>query len=104
MRNHPLAGQGTAFYGSLKPGKVTAARFCNIGGTYKLFLLSGEAVERERSTKGVMVSVKVAAPVRMIAERVIREGIPHHYSIVWADAAEELKQLAECLQIPVIEA
>ena len=30
IRNHQLAGQGTAFYGALKPGKVTVARFFNI--------------------------------------------------------------------------
>lgn len=34
LRNHPLAGQGTAFWGALKPGKVTIARFCNIDGQY----------------------------------------------------------------------
>lgn len=51
IRNHPLAGQGTAFYGALKPGKVTVARFCNIDGAYKLFLLSGEAVAMDRSGK-----------------------------------------------------
>ena len=50
IRNHPLAGQGTAFYGALKPGKVTVARFCNIDGAYKLFLLRGEAVALDRCT------------------------------------------------------
>lgn len=42
LRNHPLAGQGTAFWGALKPGKVTIARFCNLGGQYKLFLMRGK--------------------------------------------------------------
>ena len=59
LRNHPLAGQGTAFWGALKPGKVTIARFCNIDGQYKLFLLKGEAVDMDRYTRGVMANVKI---------------------------------------------
>lgn len=103
IRNHPLAGQGTAFYGALKPGKVTVARFCNIDGAYKLFLLRGEAVALDRCTKGVTASVKVERPVREIIEGIITEGIPHHYSIVWEDVAEAMKGICGLLNIPVIE-
>ena len=103
IRNHPLAGQGTAFYGALKPGKVTVARFCNIDGAYKLFLLSGEAVAMDRCTKGVTASVKVERPVREIIEGIIAEGVPHHYSIVWEDVAEAMKGICALLNIPVIE-
>lgn len=104
IRNHPLAGQGTAFYGSLKPGKVTVARFCNIDGGYKLFLLKGEAVPMDRYTRGIMANVKVERPVRDILDQIIREGVAHHYSIVWEDAAEALKTVCGLLNIPVIEA
>lgn len=103
MRNHPLAGQGTAFYGALKPGKVTAARFSNIDGQYKLFLLKGEAVDMDRYTKGIMANVKVERPVREVIERIIDEGIPHHYSLVWEDVAEAMKQVCSLLNIPVVE-
>ncbi len=47
MCNHPLAGQGTAFWCSLKEGPVTAARFSNIDGQYKLFLLRGTALPHQ---------------------------------------------------------
>lgn len=103
INNHPLAGQGTAFYGSLKTGKVTIARFCNIDGRYKLFLLCGEAVDTPRNTKGVMVNVKTKAPVREIVENIIKEGIPHHYSIVWRDIADEMIAVADLLGVEVIE-
>lgn len=103
LRNHPLVGQGTAFYGSLKSGPVTVARFCNLGGVYKLFLLPGEAISTERVTKGVMVNVRVAPPVRDILESITREGVPHHYSIVWADVQEELLALAQLLNVEVIK-
>lgn len=103
LENHPLAGQGTAFYGTLKEGEVTIARFCNIGGRYKLFLLSGKAIQTARNTKGVMVNVKVNHSVRKVLETIVKEGIPHHYSIVWANIAEPLKRLADLLGTEVIE-
>ena len=103
LDNHPLAGQGTAFYGSLKTGPVTVTRFCNMNGVYKLFLLRGEAVDTPRNTRGVMVSIKTKAPVRGIVENVIKKGIPHHYSIVWQDVADEMIAVAELLGIEVIE-
>jgi len=101
--NHPLAGQGVAMYGALKSGKVTVARFCNIDGVYKLFLLRGEAVDTARNTRGVMVNVKIKAPVRDVIENVINEGIAHHYSIVWQDVADEMIMVAKLLGIEVIE-
>lgn len=104
LKNHPLAGQGTAFYGALKPGKVTIARFCNINGKYKLFLLSGNAVDMDRYTRGAMVNVTVEKPVREILNQIIKEGIPHHYCIVWEDVAAQLKKICSLLDIPVIEA
>ena len=103
LRNHPLAGQGSAFWGALKPGTVTIARFCNLGGAYKLFLMKGEALSQDRNTRGIMAMVKVMRPVRQVVEQIITEGIPHHYSLVWADVAEEMRQLSELLGIEVIE-
>ncbi len=103
MNNHPLAGQGTAFYGALKEGKVTIARFCNINDSYKLFLLRGTAIDMDRYTKGVMANIKVDAPVRKIVERIMEEGIPHHYSIVWDDVADSMIEVCKLLNIPVIE-
>ncbi|AJQ28593.1 L-fucose/L-arabinose isomerase family protein [Pelosinus fermentans] len=103
INNHPLAGQGTAFYGSLKPGKVTIARFCNIDGAYKLFLMRGTAVDMERYTKGIMANVKIETPVYKVVEQIWAEGIPHHYSIVWEDVADQMIAVCNLLHIPVIE-
>lgn len=103
IRNHPLAGQGTALYGVLKPGPVTIARMCNIRGQYKLFLLRGQAIKSTRRTRGVMVDVKVERPVRKVFETIIGEGVAHHYSIVWQDIADDMRLAAELLGVEVIE-
>ena len=50
-----------------------------------------------------MANVKVERPVREVIERIIDEGIPHHYSLVWEDVAEAMKQVCSLLNIPVVE-
>jgi len=102
MCNHPLAGQGTAFWCALKPGPVTAARFTNLNGEYRLFLLKGEAVPTTRRTRGSMVNVKVETPVLEVLRNIAENGMSHHYSLVWEDAAREMESLAKLLGIPVI--
>ncbi len=103
MENHPLAGQGTALYGSLKEGKVTIARFCNIDESYQLFLLRGTAIDEDRYTKGVMANVKIESPVLEVVEKIMEKGIPHHYSIVWDDVADSMIEVCKLLNIPVVE-
>lgn len=100
--NHPLAGQGTAFWCALKPGPVTAARFTNINGQYRLFLLSGKAVPTTRCTRGSMVNVKASTPVLDVLKNIAENGMSHHYSLVWEDTAARMEQLAKLLNIPVI--
>lgn len=103
MCNHPLAGQGTAFWCALKKGPVTAARFTNIDGKYCLFLLRGEAVPTTRCTRGSMVNVKVDTPVLELVNKIAECGMSHHWSVVWQDVADEMIQLAKLLDIPVYE-
>lgn len=103
MCNHPLAGQGTAFWCALKKGAVTAARFTNIDGKYRLFLLRGEAVPTARCTRGSMVNVKVDTPVLELVNRIAECGMSHHWSVVWQDVADEMIQVAKLLDIPVYE-
>ncbi|MFI3169827.1 MAG: fucose isomerase [Faecalibacterium sp.] len=103
MGDHPLAGQGTAFYTTLKEGPVTIARFCNIHGVYKLFLLKGTARSADLYTPGSMVNVTMDTPVRSILEGMLEQGVPHHYSIVWADVADEMRAIAKLLNIEVLD-
>ncbi len=100
--NHPLLGQGTAFWCALKEGPVTAARLTNIDGQYRLFLLSGTGVQTVRNTRGCMVNVKVETPVLELVQKIADSGMAHHYSLVWADVADQMARAAELLHIPVI--
>ena len=103
LRNHPLVGNGSAFWGVLKPGKVTVVRASVIDGRYHLVLLRGEAVPTVRNTRGTMVNVRVARPVADVTRDIFDKGIAHHYSLVWADIGDAVVQLGRVLNIPVIE-
>lgn len=103
MCNHALAGQGTAFWCALKPGPVTAARFSNIDGQYRLFLLRGQAVPTTRCTRGSMVNVKVETPVLELVNKIAECGMSHHWSVVWQDVADQMIRVAGLLNIPVYE-
>jgi len=103
LSNHPLAGQGTAFYTALKTGKVTIARFANLKGSYKLVIMKGTAEETERFTKGSMINVKIDKPVYDVIMRTIDLGVPHHYSIVWDDIYDDLVMYARVSGIEVLE-
>ena len=82
---------------------MTIARLHNYHGQYKLVLMRGEALDRDRVTRGSMTHVRMEAPVRRTAERLIEEQIPHHYVLVWDDIYDAMKQTAALLGIPVIE-
>ena len=103
MSNHPLAGQGTAYETTLKPGTVTIARMSKIGDSYKLFLIKGTAIPTEKVTKGVMVNVVLDKPVLKTIYAIAEEGVPHHYSIVWQDVVEEMTLMCKMMGIEVIE-
>jgi len=103
MCDHPLAGQGTAFYGVLKQGDVTISRLCNIDGKYKLFITKGKAVPTTANITGAMVDVQINTPVRDYVYNIFENEIPHHYSITWTDVTDEMKMLASILDIEIIE-
>lgn len=103
VMDHSLAGQGTVIEGTLKPGRVTVSLAVRIGGAYKLFFVTGEAVKTEKELRGVMSRVVLDRPVIDTIYTIANEGVPHHYSVVWADIGPELKYVAGLLGIETIE-
>lgn len=101
--DHPLYNKGSAFRAVLKEGPVTISRFCNIGGKYKLFLIGGTAVQTDMYTPGCMVNVAPEVPVQRVIDAIMREGVPHHYSVVWADVVDDMAAVARILDIEVIQ-
>ena len=83
-------------------------RFAIVGGLallllIPLLLIRGTARATDLYTPGCMVNVTVHTPVKEILYGILAHGIPHHYSIVWEDVADVLRQFAAILHIEVIE-
>ena len=100
--DHPLYNKGSAFRAVLKEGPVTISRFCNVDGKYKLFLVGGTAIKADMYTPGCMVNVVTKTPVRDIVDGIITEAVPHHYSVVWEDVADDMETIAKILGIEVV--
>lgn len=103
MSDHPLAGQGVALETTLKSGIVTIAQISKIKDNYRLFIVRGNAIPTKKVIKGVMVNVILEEPVLKTIYKIADEGIPHHYSIVWDDAVDEMKFLGKVLNLEIIE-
>ncbi len=101
--NHPLAGQGAAFWCTLKPGDITGARICNINGKYKMFVFEGKAVPTKMYTNGSMVNVQIEMPVRDAIYKIVEEEIPHHYSLCYGKLKEKMISIANILDLEVVE-
>ena len=103
MLDHSLAGQGTVIEGTLKPGRITISLLTRIGNAYKVFFVTGTAVETEKELRGVMVRVVLDKPVIDTIYTIANAGVPHHYSAMWQDVSVELGYIADILGIDTID-
>lgn len=99
----PNRGLGFALDNGLKAGPVTISRLSlGPGGSYRLLLLSGEALDAEQAFRGTSVEVQTRTDAQRVLRTLMEEGFEHHYSLVWADVSEELNLAARFLGIPVV--
>lgn len=88
---------------TLKPGRVTLARFSQAHGEIKLVISSGEMLQRPMAFTGTSGVIAYDAGLDKLEETVMGAGLEHHSCLVYGDYRDELKSLAAVLDIPVIE-
>ena len=86
----------------LKPGRVTIARFSQSRGTHRLVIGSGEMLKAPLAFSGTAGVIRFDRPVDEVLSTIMAEGLEHHYGIVYADVADELRALAGMLDLPVV--
>lgn len=86
----------------LKSGVVTVYRLNSIKGQFMLHVGRGNAIEAEPVLKGSNISVRMRGGNREFVESLLENGIPHHNAIVYGDIAEELKESAKFMGIPIV--
>jgi L-fucose isomerase-like protein len=88
----------------LKPGRVTIARLSeSTGAGYRLVVGRGEMLARPNSFSGTSGVCHLDSPVQEALDVIMCEGLEHHYSITYGDCYDSLLDLAEVLQLPVVQ-
>jgi len=63
-------------------------------GSYRFFILEGEALDKPKQFTGTSIVIKTAAPVREAVEKSVLDGFEPHFVVMKGHHAETLKALA----------
>jgi L-fucose isomerase-like protein len=89
---------------TLKPGRVTVARLHRIADRgYRLVVGSGEMLRAPRSFGGTSGVIRFDRPALEVFDTVMREGLEHHFCIVYGDYRAALQAWAGLAGIEVLE-
>jgi L-fucose isomerase-like protein len=90
---------GFALNFGLKPGAVTISRLSQSADGYRMLIMRGEALDAPQKFNGTSVTVRLNGPVRETVRSLMLGGFEPHYSVVYEDIVEELKELCRLLNI-----
>lgn len=87
---------------ALRPGRVTLARLSQSAGVHSLVIGSGSMMDAPLAFSGTAGVVDFGKPASEVTATIMREGLEHHFGIVYGEFREELEALADCWKIPVV--
>ncbi len=88
---------------ALRPGRVTLARLSQSGGVQSLVIGGGTMLDKPLAFSGTAGVVEFDKPAPEVVATIMREGLEHHFGIVYGEYREELEALAANWGIPVID-
>ena len=88
---------------ALRPGRVTLARLSQAGGVQSLVIGGGTMLDAPLAFSGTAGVVEFDRPAPQVTATIMREGLEHHFGIVYGEYREELEALADYWRIPVID-
>jgi L-fucose isomerase-like protein len=87
---------------SLAPGRVTLARLSQSRGLLRLVAAGGEMLSTPQSFSGTSGVLRFDRPAGEVLDRILQEGIEHHYSLAYGDCRAVLRAVAEKLSLPLL--
>src|SRR5690606_41867410 len=84
-------------------GQVTISRLSKSSDGYRMLIMRGEALDEPKKFNGTTVSVCLDGNAEEMVHTLMMEGFEPHYSIVYADIVDELKELCKLLKIDTVE-
>jgi L-fucose isomerase-like protein len=88
-------GKGVTADFVMKPGEISLLRIDNAPGEYRIFLQKAMGVSMNKIIKGTYVKVKFDANITNVFNKIIYNGIAHHFSVTYGDFIKPLEIFAK---------
>ncbi len=87
----------------LKPGRVTLARLSQARNEKKLMIAGAEVLRAPMAFTGTSGVIRFDKAVTDVCATIMEEGLEHHFSLAYGDHLESLRQVANRLNLPVLQ-
>ena len=87
----------------LKPGRVTLARLSQAKNEKKLMIAGAEVLRAPMAFTGTSGVVRFDNGVAEVCATIMDEGLEHHFSLAYGDHLDSLRQVANRLNLPVLQ-
>jgi L-fucose isomerase-like protein len=87
----------------LKPGRVTLARLSQARNEKKLMIAGAEVLRAPMAFTGTSGVIRFDKAVAEVCATIMEEGLEHHFSLAYGDHIDTLRQVANRLNLPVLQ-
>jgi len=87
----------------LKPGRVTLARLSQAKNEKKLMIAGAEVLRAPMAFTGTSGVIRFDKAVAEVCGTIMDEGLEHHFSLAYGDHMDALRQVANRLNLPVLQ-
>ncbi len=87
----------------IKPGRITLARLSRSRNQVKLMIAGATVVRAPMAFTGCSGTVRFDRPAGEVSERIMQEGLEHHFALAYGDHRPALRGVAERWNLPVLE-
>ena len=75
----------------------------NANGDFRMFLCSGEVLDKPKQFSGTLLVVKTESNAEQIVKSSVKAGFEPHFAVIYEDVKAELIALGEMLGIEICE-
>jgi L-fucose isomerase-like protein len=87
----------------LKPGRITLARLSQARNEKKLMIAGAEVLRAPMAFTGTSGVIRFDKAAAEVCATIMEEGLEHHFSLAYGDHMDSLRQVANRLNIPVLQ-
>ncbi len=96
-------GKGVTADFVMKSGPISLARIDYSPGEYRILIQQGEGIPMEKELKGTYLKTTFTGGVRPFFDKIIKNGIAHHISLVYGDFTHPFRIFGKLMNWEIIE-